>query len=397
MIQGFVAPGFEGVRAEFERNFSERGEIGGACAIYYKGQKVVDLWGGYRNAKLKLPWQENTLVIVFSTGKGMASIALMVAHSRGLFTYDARVADYWPEFAQNGKERITVRQLLAHQAGLCVIDEPLDRDKLADPDTLAAILAKQRPAWDPGTQHGYHALSLGWYESELIRRVDPKHRTIGQYFRDEVARPLGIEFYIGLPQSVPDERIAFFHQLSALEMLFYLLFKADPVTCSFIGRMMKKGSLASRAFGNPKEWQLNDRAFLALENPAYTGIGEARAIACAYSILAGGGALLGIDPETIRILTEPAVESSDGWDDQVLGGKSAFSLGYLKPLPGYYTFGSSSRAFGAPGGGGSFGFADPDQQAGYAYVTNKMGLKISGDPRDLALRSAFYACLGKQV
>lgn len=395
MIQGFVAPGFEHVRDEFSQNFARRGEIGGACAIYYKGQKVVDLWGGYRNAKSGLPWQADTMVIVFSAGKGMASVALAVAHSRGLFDYDAKVADYWPEFAQNGKGRITVRQLLAHQAGLCVVDEPLTRAKLADPDRMAAILARQKPIWEPGTRHGYHALSLGWYESEIIRRADPSHRTLGQYFRDEVANPLGIEFYLGLPLSVPEERIAFFHQLSPLEMLVYLLFKADPVTRSFLSRMIRKDSLASRAFGNPKEWALNDRAFLVLENPAYTGVGEARAMAYTYSVLASGGGQLGLDSETLQALTEPAVEPSGGLDDQVLGMKTSFSLGYLKPLPGYYTFGSSARAFGTPGGGGSFGFADPDRQVGYAYVTNKMGLKPSDDPREIALRSAFYACLSR--
>ena len=138
----------------------------------------------------------------------MSSLAMAVAHSRGLFAYDEKVATYWPEFAAGGKEDVTVRQLLAHQAGVCAIDEPMDLDLLADPDRVADAIAKQEPLWEPGTAHGYHTISLGWYESELLRRVDPGHRTVGRYFADEVAGPLGIEFYIGLPDDVPDARIA---------------------------------------------------------------------------------------------------------------------------------------------------------------------------------------------
>ena len=207
-VSGWVAEGFEAVRAAFEENFQYRNEIGAACAVYHKGQPVVDLWGGWRDPKARAPWVEDTLVLVFSTTKGMASLAVAVAHSRGLFDYDESVATYWPEFAQEGKGDVTVRQLLSHQAGLSAIDEPMDLDLLGNPDRVAAAIAKQAPAWEPGRRHGYHGISLGWYESELVRRVDPQHRTIGRFFADEVASPLGLEFYIGLPDDVPDERIA---------------------------------------------------------------------------------------------------------------------------------------------------------------------------------------------
>jgi CubicO group peptidase (beta-lactamase class C family) len=199
MIHGSVEPGFEAVEKEFHRNFAKRGELGAACAIYHRGKKVVDLWGGYRDAKTRAPWEQDMLVSVMSTTKGLAAMAVALAHSRELLDYDEKVAAYWPEFGQNGKEEITVRQLLAHQAGVCAIDEPIDLKAITDHERLATILARQKPAWEPGTKQGYHMWNLGWYESELVRRVDPKHRSIGQFFQDEIATPLGLEFYLRMP------------------------------------------------------------------------------------------------------------------------------------------------------------------------------------------------------
>src|SRR5688572_23894391 len=160
-VHGLVAPGFEEVRAEFERNFSERGEIGAAVAAYWRGEKVVDLWGGRRVPESADPWTEDTMVIVNSTTKGLAAITLAVANSRGWLDYDAPVAQYWPEFAQHGKSAITVRQLLAHEAGLVVLDEKLTVEKLRDLDFMARLLARQKPAWPPGTRHGYHTVTIG--------------------------------------------------------------------------------------------------------------------------------------------------------------------------------------------------------------------------------------------
>src|ERR687886_2518799 len=197
-IHGDVTAGFERVADEFRRNFERRRELGAACAIHHRGEKVVDLWGGYRDRARTLPWEEDTLVIVYSTSKGMAATTVAVAHARGLLDYDERVCAYWPEFAANGKEAITVRQLLAHEAGLAAVDTPLTAETLADPDAVADAIAPQRPNWPPGTRHGYHALSLGFYESELIRRVDPQQRTLGRFFQDEIAAPLGVEFYFGV-------------------------------------------------------------------------------------------------------------------------------------------------------------------------------------------------------
>ncbi len=179
-------------------------------AVVRDGEMVVDLWGGVRDRDRGLAWEVDTLVPVFSTTKGMAAAAMAVAHSRGLFQLDEPVTTYWPEFAQHGKEQVTVRQLLAHQAGLAVIDRRLNLATIADPDALGAVLAAQAPAWLPGSVHGYHAQTLGWYESQLLRRVDPAHRPIGAFFADEVARPLDASFFIGLPDDVPVDRRAVF-------------------------------------------------------------------------------------------------------------------------------------------------------------------------------------------
>ena len=199
VVEGHVSRGFEAVRDAFEENFARRGELGGACCAYYRGEKVVDLWGGVRNKVTGEPWERDTMVVVHSATKGLAAMTLAIAHSRGWLDYEERVAAYWPEFAQQGKETITVRQLLAHQAGLFAFDEPVDRSVVADLDRLAEVMARHKPAWEPGTRQAYHALTLGFYEGELMRRIDPRHRTLGQFFHDEIAAPLGEDVYIASP------------------------------------------------------------------------------------------------------------------------------------------------------------------------------------------------------
>ena len=206
-VQGHVGRGFEAVRDAFAENFARRGELGGACCAYYHGTKVVDLWGGIRNREAGDAWEQDTMVVVHSATKGLAAMTLAVAHSRGWLDYEERVATYWPEFAQQDKERITVRQLLAHQAGLFAFNEPVDRAVVADLDRLAIVLARQKPAWEPGTRQAYHALTLGFYEGELLRRVDPRRRSLGQFFQDEIACPLGEDVYIRLPEEIPNARV----------------------------------------------------------------------------------------------------------------------------------------------------------------------------------------------
>ena len=391
MISGTVAPGYEPVREQFAENFASRKEVGAACAVSVDGELVVDLWGGDADPSTNRPWQEDTMVNVFSTTKGVSSIALAHAHSRGLFDYDEKVSTYWPEFSANGKEDITVRQLLSHQAGLSAIDAKMDLNTLADPDLVAAALAAQAPAWAPGTKHGYHGISLGWYESELIRRVDPQHRTIGEYFQDEIATPLGIEFYIGLPDDVPDDRIA---PVLGAWFRTKMVLNISKLPSAFVMAFLNPRSLTARTFANPKvvgmPHRYNDPEMQRIELPASNGIGTARAIAVVYGDLATGGDKLGLTPDTLDALTEAATPPTDGKFDQVLQAETTFSLGYCKPWPGF-EFGSD-KAFGTMGAGGSFGYADPELGLGFGYVMNRMDFYLWDDPREHALRAAATEC-----
>jgi CubicO group peptidase (beta-lactamase class C family) len=390
-LHGAVEPGFEPVREAFAQNLAERGEVGAACAAYRHGVKVVDLWGGFRDRATRAPWEEDTLVLVFSATKGLSAMAMAVAHARGLFDLDERVAAYWPEFAQQGKARVTVRQLLAHQAGLCAVDTPLTPHLLGDLDALAGVLARQRPAWEPGTRHGYHALTLGFYEGELLRRVDPAHRSLGRFFRDEVARPLGVEFHIGLPAEIPESRLA------TVEMFGprWLLRGLDRESWRVLLAMLTPGSLTRRAFANPKVRRPEEFAapsFRGVEFPAVGGYGVVRDIAKAYGVLATGGAAVGLGSGTLAALRTPAPAPSRGTRDAVLLVDTRYAFGYLKPSPAF-RFGSGEGAFGTMGAGGSFAFADPEAGVGFAYAMNRMGFHVWSDPRERALREAVYRCL----
>ena len=390
-IGGFVAPGFEAVRQAFSDNFQERGDLGAACAVYRFGEPVVDLWGGVRDPS-GAPWREDTMVLVYSSTKGMAGLAVALAHSRGLIDYEQCVSAYWPQFGQAGKERITVRQLLAHQAGLAALDSPINRDVVADPDLLAKALAAQRPAWVPGTRQGYHNFSLGFYESELLRRVDPKHRTIGRFFQDEIATPLGLDFYIRLPADIPNERLATIESANPMATLLWLLPRYPRLAFAY----MSPRSISFRAMMKNPGPRLpfdSDHVYARdLEVPSGGGVGTARSMAKAYSVFASGGAQLGVRAETLKAIQAPAVPPTKGFFDVCMKREMRLSLGFLKPSA-LYAFGSEA-AFGAPGAGGSFAFADPATALGYAYVTNKMGVQVGGDPRELAVRQAARACLG---
>jgi CubicO group peptidase (beta-lactamase class C family) len=384
-IEGQVRLGFEGVREAFASNFTRRGELGGACCAYHGGEKVVDVWGGIRNKQTGEPWERDTMVVVHSATKGLAAMTLAIAHSRGWLDYEERVSTYWPEFAQQGKDRITVRQLLAHQAGLFAINEPVDRSVVADLDRLAVVLARQKPAWEPGTRQAYHALTLGFYEGELLRRVDPRHRSLGQFFQDEIASPLGLDLFLRLPDTIPNSRLATIAPPGRLKMIvgFPLRFTLEA--------MNPRSNIYRALVVNPGAAVYSDeeRVYARdLEVPSGNAVGTARSIARAYSVFATGGRELGLRQDTLDLLAAPAIPPTQGFFDECLKGEVQFSLGFMKPSA-VWPFGSPS-AFGSPGSGGSLGFADPMAGIGYAYVTSQMGTTLTGDPRDVALRDALY-------
>jgi len=390
LIGGDVDDGYGKVADAFRSSLNSGQEVGAAVAVYRDGRKVVDLWGGFRNGTSQAPWQRDTLVNVFSTTKGVASLAVAVAASRGLIDYDAKVADYWPEFAQAGKGAVTVRQLLGHQAGLVAIKPPLTLADIADPEKLSAKIAAQAPAWPPGTRQGYHGITLGWYASELIRHVDPQGRTLGRYFAEEIAGPLDLDFYIGLPASVDRNRVAQLAAFSRSELVLHL----NTMPPLFAAAMFNPFSLAARSMVVAKGVKGGTHAFnrdelRILEMPAVNGTGTARSIAKLYGSAATGDSQLGLSSGVRDALEGPAVPPTGGLRDKVMGVDVSYSLGFGKPI-NVFVFGSSDKAFGWPGAGGSVGFADPDTGVGFGYVMNRMGFHAHSDPRELALRQALF-------
>ena len=388
LMGGDVDEGYGKVADVFRRNLSSGKEVGAAFAVYRDGRKVVDLWGGFRNGITQAPWEQDTLVTVFSTTKGVASLAVAVAASRGLISYDAKVADYWPEFAQAGKHAISVRQLLSHQAGLPALRPPLMLHDLANPTSMSAKLAAQRPDWIPGTRHGYHGITLGWYEGELIRRTDPAGRSLGQFFAEEIAEPLGLDFYIGLPASVDRNRVAHLHASSQAKILLHLHTLPPRLVAALFNpfSLTARSLTIARGIKGPDDF--NREELRVVEIPAGNGTGTARSIAKLYGSAATGGSEIGLTPSTLDTLKNPAIPPTKGLRDKVLRVDTAYSLGFSKPGP-LAVFGSSDHAFGTPGAGGSFGFADPDTGVGFAYVMNRMGYHVV-DPREHALRHVLF-------
>lgn len=390
MIDGDVADGYGKVADAFRANFARRQEVGAALAVYRDGVKVVDLWGGYRNGLTKQPWQRDSLVNMFSTTKGVAALTVAAAVSRGLFAYDDLVADLWPEFAQAGKGRVTVRQLLAHEAGLSALKPVPTLVDVADPARLSPILARQAPSWPPGTRHGYHAVTLGWYKSELIRRTDPAGRTLGKFFADEIAAPLGLELYIGLPESIERDRLAWLHNWKRPEALLHM----PEMPWGFVVASLNPVGLLAHSSRIPQgvdPWNgdYNRDDVRAVEIPSVNGIGTARSVAQLYGDAATGGTAMGLTADAHAALTAPATTPSGGTRDKVINVDASFSLGMCKPNAPF-TFGSSDRAFGTPGFGGSFGFADPSTGIGFCYVMNRLGFQLWSDPRELAIRQALF-------
>lgn len=381
---GEVAEGFEPVREAFVRNFETLGERGAAVAVYRDGRKVVDLWGGTRDVDGTAPWERGTAQIVRSATKGVAAAVLLLLHQRGELDLDAPVGTYWPQYKANGKERTLVRHLLAHRAGVPVLDRPLTPAEAADPDLGAAAVAAQAPVWEPGTDHGYHAQTYSWLTGELVRRVTG--RTIGEWIADEIAGPLGADLWLGLPASL-HARVGRVGQVDA------------PVPAGGLRTRPKRsvadayadpGSLTRRAFAAitplPDE---NDPAYRAAALPASNGIATADGLARFYASLIGevdGGTRL-FTPETAELARS---EQSAG-PDRVLVVATRFGLGPM--LHGGASPLLSPTSFGHPGRGGALGLADPGSGIAFGYVTNGFRTSVTADPRAQALLRALRTAI----
>ncbi len=392
-IHGYVADGYEEVRTEFIRNFERRGEVGAACSVFVDGKPVVDLWGGLKNETRGETWEQDTVVRVYSTTKGMSLIVLAKMHSDGLLDLDERISTYWPEFAGNGKEDITVAQLVQHKSGLVILSRPVMVSELENFNELSKLLENSKPLWEPGLRQGYCAATLGLFEQQLVRRIDPKGRSIGQYFREEIAEPLGVDFYIGLPEDMNPGRLAELQMISPSPLKGLINLHKPPK--GLAGQIINQKSLFNQAFFVIVDDIGDPFRELSYEEPSGGGVGDARSLAKIYGMLATKPEELGITPETLSLMTDFAPPAEEGYLDAVMGFESHGSrLGHLKP-DAIFDFGSES-AFGFSGTGGSFAFADPDYGVGFAYVMTKMDYYGINDPRETALREALYRSVLRQ-
>ncbi|WOX10274.1 serine hydrolase domain-containing protein [Streptomyces sp. N50] len=384
-VNGLVAEGFEPVRDAFVGNFEARGDRGAAVTVYRHGHRVVDLWAGTKDVDGSAPWERGTAQIVRSATKGVAAAALLLLAQRGELDLDAPVGEYWPEYKAAGKDRTLVWHLIAHRAGVPVLDRPLTPVQAADPVLAAEAVAAQAPVWEPGTDHGYHAQTYSWLTGELVRRVTG--RSIGAWIADEIAGPVGADMWVGLPASEAG-RVGRVAQLEAVTSDTGVL-RARPKR-SVSEAYADPDSLTRRAFGAitpmPDE---NDPAYQAAVLPASNGIATADGLARFYASLIGevdGGARL-FTPETVELAR---AERSSG-PDRVLVINTRFGLGYM--LHGSASPLLSDSSFGHPGRGGALGFADPASGIAFGYVTNSFRKSVTADPRAQALVRAVRGAL----
>ena len=375
MVEGTCDPRFASVREAFAANFDGEREVGASFAATLDGKLVVDLWGGHADAARTRPWERDTIVNVFSTTKAMTALCAHMLVDRKLLDLDLPVAHYWPEFAQAGKGDLPVRHLLTHQAGLAAIRQPLPTEALFDWPRMAAALAAEEPWWEPGTKSGYHAITFGYLVGEVVRRITGK--SLGVFFRDEVARPLGADFQIGLP-AADDARVAEMVPAAAGEQA-----RAPVDPESMLGKLMSNPRVTPDVANRP--------AWRRAEIPAANGHGNARAVARVMAALGCGGSLDGVRLLSTATL-ERAIEEQWSGVDLVLGFEMHWALGFMRTsaaLP----LSPNPRTFGHGGWGGSLGFADLDGRVSWAYVMNKMSPGTAGDARGAMLAFAFYACL----
>jgi CubicO group peptidase (beta-lactamase class C family) len=384
-VHGFCAPGWEGVRAAFATNLDNGEEVGAAYAVHHDGRLVVDLWGGTYGA--------DTLQLVFSTTKGWTATLANLLVERGQLDVDAPVAEYWPEFAAAGKAAIPVRWLLTHQAGLPYPTEPCTLDDVLDWDAVVAKLAASAPSWQPGTAHGYHAVTYGFLVGEVLRRITG--RSVGQLLAEEIAGPLALDAYVGLPASLEP-------RVEPLAGSFGAAARAelDPAMRELLEQFMGPDTMLGRALscnGALEDFEVfNTPEVRAAELPAANGVCDARSLSRLYAAIVGAVEADERFPAARRILAPETVAAASArqttGNDAVLYFETTFGLGYMTSSP-FAPYGGPT-CFGHAGAGGSVGFADPDTGLGCGYVMSKMQQNLSGDPRSQRLIRATYDAIG---
>jgi CubicO group peptidase (beta-lactamase class C family) len=364
----------------FQENFEKFGELGAAVSVWQNGKQLVDLYGGFRDAGRQKPWTADTIVLVWSATKGIGSACLLHALQQHEIEVDQRVSEFWPGFAQAGKDNITLGQLLSHQAGLCALDQRVD---VLDYVGVIRALEAQTPLWPPGTAHGYHARTFGFLLDELVRRISGK--TLAAYWHENFARPLDLDFWIGLPED-ENARVATVYAARSGK---------PPEPKQFYRDLVTSDTLARKTFTSPYGLnvisKMNDPHIRAQPIVSFGGIGSASALAKFYSTLATGGTLNGqsfFSEKTIELMTTTSSDSID----RVFQIPTAFSAGLMKDSRDATRrmFGPSATSFGHPGAGGSHAFADPENGIAFAYVMNQMEQSLLPTEKSLRLIDAIY-------
>lgn len=400
VISGYTAAGFEPVRDAFRENYvSGRDSLSGGSGFsaYYQGVKVVDIWGGYADAQSKQVWKEDTLTMLHSTTKGIAALCIAVLVDRGLLDYDKPVANYWPEFAQNGKGNITVRQMMEHKAGLVLAAPPgLSLNVLKDVAKEGELMAASEPVWDVNAGiHGYQAITIGPLTNELLRRVDPKHRTMGRFLAEEIAEPFGINSFLGLP--LPENHRVARAILNFTPFSRRLLSDFLNTEHRHENWHLLTDELTSKVFENAGDinefYRFNDPANRALELASVNGFGTASAIAKLFGIIGAGGT----DPATNRTLLSRQLidafilEAEPPSFDRILGIPTSFSRGMMVD-----ELVNGVKMFGHVGAGGQVGYADPNHEVGVAFLSSyQMPVLAAKDERSLSLIRTLYTCIAK--
>ncbi len=394
MSEGVCKPGFERVAEAFGKNFDQNGEIGGSVCLTVGGETVVDLWGGVADPKTQKPWTRDTVSVVYSCTKGATALCAHILASRGQLDLDAPVIALWPEFGQHGKDRVTTRMMLDHSAGVPALRAKVKPDGPYEWDYMTGRLAEEEPFWEPGTRNGYHGFTFGWTVGEMVRRVSGK--SLGTFFQDEVAKPLGLDFWIGLPEEIEP----------LVAPMISHTYKAADATTPFLTDLRNRQSVASLFFFNVGAWLpggANTRAGHAAEIGAANGITNARGLAGMYAPLAQGGGKL-VDAKTLARMAEVSMATHD---DATLRIPTRFALGFMKSMDNRKRsiaatlWGEDcdsvilgSAAFGHVGAGGSLGFADPAAGLSFGYTMNKMGPGLLMNERGQALVDAAYLSMG---
>jgi CubicO group peptidase (beta-lactamase class C family) len=395
MTEGVCKPGFERVAEAFAENFRSRGEVGASVCLTVGGETVVDLWDGVADRKTGRPWARDTVGIVFSCTKGATALCAHVLASRGKLDLDAPVVELWPEFGQNGKAHVTTRMMLDHSAGVPALRERVKDSGPFEWDYMTERLATEAPFWSPGTRNGYHGFTFGWTVGEMVRRASG--RSLGTFFQEEIARPLGIDFWIGLPEAI-EPRVA--------PVMQYALKSEDAKTPFLRDLATNKQSIPFLFYMNVGAWRAggaNTRAGRAAEIGAANGVTNARGLAGMYAPLANGGGTL-VDSATLARMGEVSMATHD---DATLRIPTRFALGFMKSMDnrkrslGAKIFGPDvdsvvlgSAAFGHVGAGGSLGFADPAAGLSFGYTMNQMGPGLLMNERGQSLVDATYLSLG---